>query len=508
MHKHYGWLPFLSSALIIVAFSQYQFSWVVFVAVVPYLFFLKQELTGKHPHIILRTWLMGLFACLGVTGWLAVADTGGWLQVHGMAVTVATFTVWLLLGACLSVGFVLFGYLLNRFHNKRSFFWFTLTILPLAWVVAEFGRSLFASLIASGPGGSFGANFNFGNLGYAGSATVVGFSARLIGLYGVSLLVVFVNVALFWASQKRYKPLLVVAVVLGLISVGGFYWPVHGSTIHIGVVQLPADDEYYYDSLTSALQNRTPNQPLDILVLPEYSEYLENSVPQQQAAISSAAFGNKNGVVVYSRHGAAQQGHPTNQIVVSDRNGHVTATLDKSFLIPSGEYLPWVIEGPLKAFGQSALTSYFDKEIRVAKSSSAESPIRANGVVYGVLACSGVITPNGYQTLAKHGASVLVNTASLNQFRRAKMYHQQAKQFAHFQAVANNRPFGQSAKGGNSYIINRNGRFVSLAGTDDIVVSAKVLNNTSRTPYSLFGEWLLVISLLTLVWFSFRSYSR
>ncbi len=508
MHKQYRWLPFISSVLIIVAFAHHQLSAVVFIALVPYLFFLKQEFASKHPHIIVRTWLMGLFACLGVTGWLAAADTGGWLQIHGTALTVASFGVWLLLGASLSAGFVLFAYLIKGFQAKQPFFWLSLITVPAAWVVAEFCRSLFTSFIASGPGGSLGPNFNFANFGYAGSATFVGFAARLVGLYGVSLLVVLVNVSLFWALQKRYKPLLVVGALVMLLAAVGFYWPSHGSDISIGVVRLSADDEYYYDRLAGALQNRSPNQPLDVLVLPEYSEYLENSVPQQQKAIASAAFGSRAGTVVYSRRGDRQRGHATNQVVVSDQAGRITSTQDKSFLIPSGEYLPWVISGVLKVTGQSELTSYFDKEVAVAKSDVAESPVEANGVVYGILACSGAITPNRYQTLTKQGASILINTASLNQFRNAKLYHQQAKQFARFQAVANNRPFAQSAKGGNSYVVDQNGRFVVTAASTDMVASASVRSNSLKTPYSLFGEWVVLVSLLVLALFSYRSYSR
>ncbi len=486
----------------VIAFINYRLSALVFIATVPYLLFLKLELRKPDSRVVLPTWLMGLFFMLFVSGWFVSADTEGWLQIEGPALKIAIFSVWLLLGLTLSVGFVFLGLVIRYFAKRVSFFTLSLLVLPSAWITGEFVRSYLVSLVAYGKGGSLGPFWDFGTLGFAATATPLGYLSRFVGLYGMSLVAVIINLCIFWLLQRKYRFSVITLIVIACLAFGSRnLGQGNVQSLRVGSVQLDAGSNYYYQDLAGKLKSlrQGVDQPLDILALPEYSYFLENGTPSERQNVLSTAFGKNPGLLVYTTRGPVRDGKSTNEIIVSDQAEHIVSRQQKSFLIPTGEYLPWIVSNNLRLFHQQETVDYFNRTVAVAKSPTLEQPVQAHGLSLGVLACSGVVTPSNYRRLANNGADVLINTASLNQFRNATWYHQQARQFARFQAVANNRPFIQSARGGYSFIIDNNGNFlVDFSHSGLQVGITEVQTPTTKTPYTRLGEWTLIIAIAVL----------
>src|SRR5579885_3256504 len=94
-----AFLSFITPLLLFIAFINYRLSWLVGIALIPYLFFLYTEADKPRPRYVLITWLIGLFTMLLIIGWLVATDTQGWLQINGPILQITVFLVWLAMGA-------------------------------------------------------------------------------------------------------------------------------------------------------------------------------------------------------------------------------------------------------------------------------------------------------------------------------------------------------------------------------------------------------------------------
>ena len=71
---------------------------------------------------------------------------------------------------------------------------------------------------------------------------------------------------------------------------------------------------------------------------------------------------------------------------------------------------------------------------------------------------------------------------------------------ARFQAVANSRTLVQSARGKVSYVMNRDGTMVLRTnGEGTQYMLAEISTNDQRTVYSMLGEWVIIVSGLSLL---------
>ncbi len=480
----------LSALLASIPFIWYPGGWISLVALVPLLWFLKFKfISHDTTDIILVIWLFGFFYLLIVCGWLINADAHSWTRLGGISLQYLIFIIWFLLGLFLSIGFLALG-LITRFAiAKRLSFEKYLLIFPFFWVACEFGRSWLFSVVSYGKNATVGPFYNFGVLGYSLTSTQLVHFSKVGGLFGLSFLVVVVNIVIILGLLNKYKQVLFMlspVILLGALTL----IPVKTTRkIAVATVQLASDDKNYYDDL--AEQIPAGDSPREVLTLPEYSYFFDYGTPAQHSNITNKLFANDNGIIIYSRKGTAKNGLQTNEMVVATPNSQILDSQLKSFLIPTGEYIPWIIQQGLKYSGQNQVQGYFDASLGIAKADHVEHVVTAGSIKIGALVCSGVIAPERYRILTKQGAQLLTNSASLNEFTNTPLYHLQARQFARFIAVANDRPFVQSARGGYAYIVDHNGATLFDSHTAGIKIGqAKVGSPSYRTIYTRFGEWI------------------
>lgn len=509
-------LPPLAAISLAIPFLFYSAGWLSLVCVVPFLYFLELQF-GKltRNNFVLSVWAIGVIFNFIVVGWILNTRPDNWAYIPGWQGAIALTIIYTLVVLFLSLQFVLFGIIYSRLR-PNLFSAKVFIILPSIWVVAEVLRSIIFSIAAFGPGGSIGTHWNFGVLGLAGSVTPLGFSARLVGLYGISFLIAVINLCVFWLLHKRYKlPLIVLAVVL-LLSMLGYkiYDSTGGNKLTIGLLQLDSRsnptsaNDNYVGRFESELESKNiaPNS-IDLLVLPEYSDFYREENKTTAIDITKRYLKPQGGVVTSVDGHATEKA--TNDLEVFNIDGSVRSRFAKQFLIPVGEYMPNIVSTLLRLFGQREALEIANSSQVIDQGKVNIMPVTIAGVKVGSLACSGIIAPEFYRGLSANGAQILTNSAALAMFTNAPLYHAQSRQMARFHAIANAKPFIQASEGAYSYAIDSNGHFVFR--TNQIgqhFESVTLLTNSQKTLYSILGEWLALLCGVFVVALIVNSYRK
>lgn len=467
-HK-YNLLPYVSFGLVAMAFVHYECGWLSLVALVPLFFYLNYAVKAKlvAKTIITHVGLAGTLGFLSIMSWSLQTSPDNWASVGGITSKIFLTFTWLSLTALFSAGIWLVAWLFAKFRpNLLSLRGVVLCIA--FWLLGDFFRSLLFSIVAAGPGSVIGPNFHFGALGFAASVTPLVFAARLVGLYGLTALVLLCNFGVFWLLKKRWNGVLLIASPI-VVAYGGYaLYPLQkDKTVNVGVVQLGGweGEGGYYEKLTEIAQQKQ-GEPLDVLVLPEHSNFYEQTADKAkdkaaQSAILEPLFQGKNGLVITSTSKLDDKTRTHNSILYRDVQGNTLSEQNKRFIVPIGEYVPYVHEFLLTITGNRATYNIHQATRAVTSGKQNEHPVGHNGVTYGALACSGAVAPDYYRNLSTQGAEILTNSASLPILTQASQYHQQSRQMARFIAVANAKPFVQSARAGHSWVIDANGNFIA-----------------------------------------------
>lgn len=157
--------------------------------------------------------------------------------------------------------------------------------------------------------------------------------------------------------------------------------------------------------------------------------------------------------------------------------------------------MPYLYQFILAYAGQDQLLMHFADQKSVNHGETLENPYLYDGVSWGSMACSGIIAPDLYRGMADRGATVLTSSASLDTMGLSMGYHYQVRDMATLHAVANARPFIQSARGGLSYIIDQNGHHIDQTyerGYD--FLEGSVQANSVKTIYTMLGDWIVWLS--------------
>lgn len=462
-------LPLISAALLGLTLLSTKLTWLVFVALVPLLYVVAQPNKLNRKHVMRSFYAAGVVYFLFV--YMAMLDTSpnSWSQIDSTFATLSTGFVWIVLALTNAVQFLLLGWATLNLEKR-----YRLLLLPCIWILAELARSYLFAAIALGPGGTLSPNWPLGNLGTIAAGTPLVYLGRFIGLYGLSLAVVSINIGVLLALKKKQKAALLLAGPAALALLAFVAYQPSGNTIKAAAVHL-ADK--------SDLRQTVPNISLpvdaELLVLPEYSRFLDNPNHKKLAGRS---------VVVTTVEGI---GKPrSNDLIYYSAQAGEISRQQKTFLISGGEYAPYIFDGMFRLLGRSYIVTEFNQSQQVRPGTSSEKPVRTTVGYLGGLACSGVINLSQYQRLTRKGAEILVNPASLSLISSGNVYHVQEQYLTRFHAVANARPFVQASRTGESYILNSNGTKQAFANGNNQLISAEVRLSSRRTLYTLVGEFL------------------
>ena len=455
-------------------------------------------------------WLSGTIAFTGMMAWVVTA-----MNTYGKVPLVISYGLMLLLTAYLglyvglySAGTVWFQTLIPRYG---------LFVAPSLWVSLE----LIRTYVLSG--------LPWGLLGYSQYRQIEVIQiADHMGVYGVSFLIVLVNVALA-ELLSRLMPLLrgfrpaklpweLVAVTVLLVTLsweyglgalsGAPFSDIPRSSISVGLVQPNVDqavkwDTAYreetlarFDRLTGRLGSAT-----DLVVWPEAATpFVFEREPVYQLQLIALAHRAQAPILFGSpalRFYPDRRPYLLNSAYLLSPDGQLLGRYDKHHLVPFGEYIPFkssllffldkLVEGigDFEAGPGPTILTMTPKPRSAAAGTAGVTP---GPVQFGVAICYEVIFPNLVRQFAANGAEFMVTVTNDAWFGRSSAPSQHFAMVV-FRSVENHLAFARAANTGISGFIDPFGRIVEATPIfTEQAVQATMQVWRPQTFYSRYGD--------------------
>lgn len=188
-------LPIISGIFLVLALPLLNFSFFVWIALIPLLLFITK--TGlTYMRAFQGGMVTGVVYLSTVAYPLFSLNAWWWFQAHGVVYENKVVLLFWILYLAVLIGSILFGIFAAVFKRLYQEGFFSITILAGVWVFLEYMRAKFL----------FG--FTWGHLGYAthGSLPMLQL-AHYGGVYTLSFLIVLINIILFYAIHRAREDL-------------------------------------------------------------------------------------------------------------------------------------------------------------------------------------------------------------------------------------------------------------------------------------------------------------
>ncbi len=491
----------LSALFLVFSFPTLEFSWLVWIGFIP-LFFALENKSGKQAFLISYLW--GVIFWAGLIYWLVNVTLLGY--------------IFLVLYLALYAG--IFGFLVFRVTG----YWLLVTI-PSAWVSLEFLRShLFTG-------------FGWGLLGYSQYKNLSLIQiADITGVYGVSFLIILVNLAIFRAIKtialKKLRvtsyelPVTVLLVAVSLVyghyriyqlPVTSYQLPVRVSLIQGNISPYEKWEGEFKNSILEKyfmLSKVASSKEPALIIWPESSfpAFWEEEPDLKEKLLSLA-----RELKTYLLIGVptSEGGRIYNSSLLISEEGREIGRYRKIHLVPFGEYVPLAdILGflgnmfPIGGYkrGKDLTLFTIDKfpvyipgcgippDKRGIPAAFKFNADNAGAVKFSVLICFEDIFPSLVRRFVREGASFLINITEDGWYGKTGASFQHA-QAAVFRAVENRRFVVRVANTGLSCIIDDKGKIISQLRDEKGrrifitgVHTAEILPGSGRTFYNLCGD--------------------
>jgi apolipoprotein N-acyltransferase len=484
-------LALLSGVLLALSFPRVGHPAFAGVALVPQLVALSGwqgrpgRLPGQPPH---RAATMGLLAGLvyfvGTVYWTSeVVATFG-----GLSTSLALLAM-LLLAAYLALFPAITAVILARLITRGGVA--ALFFAPGAWVATEFFR-----------GYLFGG-FPWVPLGNS-QVTVLPVAqlASLLGVYGVSALVAFVNAAIAYAlltaGPRRVKALAAAAAVLiaagvwGSLRIAGNSLVREGTPLRVGLVQanIAQDDKWKSSEARRiftthiAMTREVARRGAEIVIWPESSTpFTFEGDPVGEAAMRALAREVRLPILFGSDQEVANPAGHYNAAFLLGEDGSTKAVYRKIHLVPFGEYVPF-----------SHWLSFFPPLVQTLAGFAPFTPgasvvlLPVGDRVISTAICYEVVYPSLIRQAVEGGSQLLTTITNDGWYGRSSAPFQHFEMAA-MRAIEQGRYLVRSANTGISGIIDPYGRVLirtSLFETAAVVGEARFVQ--AKTVYATIGD--------------------
>ena len=480
------------------AFPPSRLDWLAWFSMAP-LFKLTEN---KTPAASFRLgWAWGIAHFVALIYWIVVAVG----HYGGMSIVASTATMGFL-AFYLALYPAVFCAVVTRLRGIGfSHLW-----VPLTWVALEYGR---AKLLTG---------FPWCLVGYSQHTHInLIQSASLVGVYGLSFLIILVNWAIYralWARTRAFSSRVALgplfAILCASAALGFGHYQIHQDaganhhkeeTLKFAVVQPSIDQSVKWDpgfqettmDLYESLTRKAAESKPDLIIWPETATPFffqsQNKLSKRIYRLSKE-IGNP---ILFGSPAYRQTSTRTmyfNRAYLLRPEGGELQYYDKVHLVPFGEYVPL-----------GRFLSFIGKLVPGAGSFTSGSSIRPlslNGVRFGVLICFEAIFPEISREEKARGANFLVNLTNDAWFGRTSAPYQHLAMSV-FRAVENGVPLVRAANTGISAVVDRTGRIHKKTGlfTKQILAgSITFTSSRSSTFYTkhgdLFAQCSVVLSIL------------
>ena len=449
----------LTGILLILAFPRYDHGWLAWVALVPLFLSIKNK---SLLSATILSYISGIIYFMGVFAWVTTVKS----------VTLAHYSV---MGFYLGFYILIFGFFFNIIARRTDLPF--IAFAPFLWVAVEYLRSN-AGFIKFPPA----------LLGYTQYQVLpLAQLASLVGVYGVSFIIVMANSALadwilFRFGEKPfkqlgqpvpslYKPGYGILITAGMILAVGLYgWvtlqnDASGKPFSLAVVQgnIPLEYRYKreyqesiltkYEDISLAAAQRHP----ELIIWPEASTpgFVLKNISLFQRMVEIIRKTNTYFVVgsaEYPKFSLTGIKGPRsgNTALFFSPQGRILGQYLKIHLIPFGEYIPHEKTIPWPKFIVETLNNANVPGEKIVLFQVGEAR-------FGTLICSEVLYPELSRKMVRKGANLLVNMSNEAWFGRSSFPYQFVANSV-FRAIENRVNLIKAANTGISCVIDPYGR--------------------------------------------------
>ena len=486
-------LSFLSGLVLACSFPRPDLASVAWIALVP-VFVLMYE----------RPFRSGFAAGVGFFGlvlyWLNIVMT-----TYGKMHPVFSVVAYLLLVGYLALFFAVATWAACRLRERLGLS--PLLTLPVLWVALEFLRSFLLS------------GFPWASLGYSQQSHLVLIqSVDLFGVYGLSFLIVLVNVVLAGTvralakssrSALPWKSAITAALLLAVNSGYGYFRLAQDlnsreRTLSVSLIQGNIDQSLKWhpanQQKTVALYRNLSlaavgGKQTDLLIWPESAApfYFQDAGPLSNVVVATASQADSwllFGSPAYEYVNRRPQ--YLNSAFLLSGEGKVLGRSDKVHLVPFGEYVPM---GKYLPFIDKLVVGIGDF------SPGTISPLPMNGTEIGVLVCYEAIFPELAREWVRQGSDLLVNITNDAWFGRSSAPYQHLA-MTRFRAIENRIWIARAANTGISAFIAPSGAIIAQSPIfETLYLQGEVGIGSRPTLYTRFGDVIPALFIvLCIVW--------
>jgi len=478
-----------SGVLLVLGFPLFNVYPIVWVALVPLLFALRQKNSRTSFSLGLLT---GFFYFLGTLFWVYHS-----MYYYGGVPLVFSILLLILLSLILSLYIGIFSTLFNFLSMHSSVP--ALLTAPVLWVTLEYVRTYALT------------GFPWSILGYSQHSFLPLIQiADITGIYGISFLVAAFNGAIcdmarLWPGKSkqdrpslRWPGIAGITVLLCIIMLSLFYGKGKlgaldtGPKIRASVIQGNIAQDVKWDArfkrdvidTYKRLSMRALSENPDILFWPEsalpfvfgYDKPLtEEIIAFQKQLDTHLLLGS-----VLAKNSEGEKSRLSNSALLLSPDGSVLSVYDKIHLVPFGEYVPLKKLLPFVDKMVTAIGDFIQGEEPVVM----ETPFAK----IGTLICYEIIFPGLVRTFVHNGATLLATITNDAWFGRTAAPYQLFS-MAVFRAIENRVPVVRAANTGISGFIDSRGRIIQESNifVED-VLSAEITGGVEKSFYTKYGD--------------------
>ena len=488
----------VSGVLLILSFPKYGFGFVAWFALIPLLYALDR--TTSIRQALMLGFITGVVGYVGIIYWIAyVVVNYGYLPIY------LGIILMLLLACYLSVYLAIFAGGITYFKNKIPLY----LIAPVLWVCLEYCKSQMFT------------GFPWENLGYSQylNLYLIQF-ADILGVYGLSFLIILVNASLFEIFTKRSKIQYITAAAVSLVLVSVYIYGIFRVNSIDKLLQNPSTPSMEVSLIQGNIdQSIKWNKNFQKETLNIYEDISINNIPASgglivwpetavpinfqddsdlSRQIRNLAIKTKSdfifGSVSYLRRSHYVDFY--NSAYLLSSGGEVKGRYDKVHLVPYGEYVPLrnafpFIKGLASGIGDFSTGGGF-------------SPLSTADRKIGVLICYEGILPFAARMYKNESADILVNITNDAWFGSTSAPYQHLSMTI-FRAVETRLYLVRAANTGISAIVDPRGQIVAKTNIfqrDALKGNVKLLK--IPTFYAKYGDLLVgasfMLCILCLLW--------
>ncbi len=431
------------------------------------------------------------------------------LDTIGLNNRVLSFLLILALYLITSGSLALFGSLFSYAFSKFSRRSFLISFASIAgvFVLLEYLRSIGFGTLWFGSGTLIGPHWTMGNIAYS----LVGnsFALRLssfIGIYGLSFIVVSINLLLYHLLNKKNRWLFGI-ILIGLVGSHfvDFSPTTSGNSLAFALVQTnqptkinyrPAEKLENFKIQLNLLNTIAIQYPeTEMIVFPEGSDFLKDFSlflsPAQAEKYFRALFAKP--VLLISGMRALENEDNYSRVLMLDTRGDIIDYYDKRVLTPGGEFLPYILGSVIKISNPEGLSGFTDeREFSIGKKASGGIDFRGK-LRAAPLICSELLGPSSAK-IASSNSEALVVLGSTSIFHGWNGLINEALAMARFRAAENKKPLVFAANMGRSYSISKWGKTEKITPNSNAqILTGFIIPSHERSWYNRLGDWPILL---------------